>query len=222
MNFLKNFLDLEFDNMKYRLFIPKSNSKKLILHLHGSAGRGNDNIKNLNYMDAPAFHTIINENLAYILVPQVPENQKFFEIEWKNCIYDQTNIKFQGYIKKTYELLIKIKQQFNINEIYIEGYSMGGYTTYELSSRFPSLFDGILGICGGIPKDKILNIKDKKVIIVHGNDDYVVPKDGSIYAYEALKKEGANVELHLLENTQHNSWDYVYQNKTFIKNFINK
>ena len=31
MNFLKNFLDLEFDNMKYRLFIPKSNSKKLIL-----------------------------------------------------------------------------------------------------------------------------------------------------------------------------------------------
>ena len=46
MDFINNFLDLDFEGMKYRFFIPKSETKKLILHMHGSAGRGNDNIKN--------------------------------------------------------------------------------------------------------------------------------------------------------------------------------
>ena len=79
MDFVNNFLDLDFEGMKYRFFIPKSETKKLILHMHGSAGRGNDNIKNLNYMDAAGFHTVIDKNLAFILVPQVQENKKFFE-----------------------------------------------------------------------------------------------------------------------------------------------
>ena len=97
---------------------------------------------------------------------------------------------------------------------------MGGYATYELSTRYPNLFKGIIGICGGVPKDTIKNIKNSKIVIVHGEDDHVVPKEGSLYAYETLKKEDANVTLHLLKNTQHNSWDYIYQDKDFIKDFI--
>lgn len=220
MDFINNFLDLDFEGMKYRFFIPKSETKKLILHMHGSAGRGNDNIKNLNYMDAAGFHTVIDKNLAFILAPQVQENKKFFDIEWKNCIYNQNEIIFDGFIKKTYDLLLKIIKEYDIKEVYIEGYSMGGYATYELSTRYPNLFKGIIGICGGVPKDKIKNIKNSKIVIVHGEDDHVVPKEGSLYAYETLKKEGANVTLHLLKNTQHNSWDHIYQDKDFIKDFI--
>ena len=220
--FIDNFLDLSFQDMRYRLFIPSVNCDTLILHLHGSGGRGNNNVKNLNYMDQAGYHTIINENLAYILAPQVTENNKFFDITWDQCIYDQDKIKFDSYIKSTYELLKDTIYKYKIKKVFIEGYSMGGFTTAELSTRHHELFDGVLVICGGFPVSKLEKIKNKKVIIVHGDSDPVVPNNGSIEAYKVLKSLGCNVELHIVENCQHDSWNYVYSNPTMLKEFIKK
>lgn len=221
-NFVNNFLDLSFHNMRYRLFIPSDNCDTLILHLHGSGERGSDNINNLKYMDQAGYHTIINENLAYILVPQVPENHRFFNILWTQSIYDQDTVDFNGYIKLTYELLKQIISQYNIKKVFIEGLSMGGYGTAELSTRHPELFDGVLVICGGFPVSKLEKIKNKKVIIVHGDSDPVVPNNGSLEAYKILKSLDCNVELHIVENCQHDSWHYVYSNPTMLKEFIKK
>lgn len=218
--FIDNFLDLEYKKMKYRLYIPLNKCDTLILHLHGSGGRGNDNIKNLNYMNQAAYHTIINEKLAYILVPQVPEEHKFFNITWDQVVYDQNQIKFEGYIKLTFELLQETIKKYKINNVYIEGYSMGGFTTLELATRHPELFKGVLSICGGVPLSKIHKLKDKKVIIVHGDSDHVVEKSGSIKAYQELKKQNTNIRLYIINNCQHNSWDFVYSNPQFLKNFI--
>ncbi len=220
--FIDNFLDLSFQDMRYRLFIPSVNCDTLILHLHGSGGRGNNNVKNLNYMNQAGYHTIINENLAYILAPQVTENNKFFDITWDQCIYDQDKIKFDSYIKSTYELLKDTIYKYKIKKVFIEGYSMGGFTTAELSTRHHELFDGVLVICGGFPVSKLEKIKNKKVIIVHGDSDPVVPNNGSIEAYKVLKSLGCNVELHIVENCQHDSWNYVYSNPTMLKEFIKK
>ena len=220
--FIDNFLDLSFQDMRYRLFIPSVNCDTLILHLHGSGGRGNNNVKNLNYMDQAGYHTIINENLAYILAPQVTENNKFFDITWDQCIYDQDKIKFDSYIKSTYELLKDTIYKYKIKKVFIEGYSMGGFTTAELSTRHHELFDGVLVICGGFPISKLEKIKNKKVIIVHGDSDPVVPNNGSLEAYKILKSLDCNVELHIVENCQHDSWNYVYSNPTMLKEFIKK
>ena len=219
-NFIDNFLDLSFQDMKYRLFIPNSNTDTLIIHLHGSGERGTDNIHNLKYMDQEGYHTLINENLAYILVPQVPENHRFFNLSWTECIYDQDKIKFEGYIKLTYELLKETIEKYNIKRVFIEGLSMGGYGTAELSTRHPELFDGVLVICGGFPISKLEKIANKKVIIVHGDSDNVVPNNGSLEAYKVLKSLNCNVNLHIVENCQHNSWNYVYSKPTMLKEFI--
>lgn len=219
-NFFDRFLDLKYYDMNYRLFIPSGKCNTLILHLHGSAGRGNDNIKNLNYMDQNAFHTIVNENLSFILVPQVPENHKFFDITWDQVIYNQNNIKFEGYIRLTLELLKETIQKYDIKKVYVEGYSMGGFTAFEIATRHPELFDGILAICGGVPLDKLDKIKDKKIIIVHGSDDHVVNKKGSIEAYNKLIRLKSNVRLYIINNCKHDSWNFVYNNQNFLKNFI--
>ena len=99
---------------------------------------------------------------------------------------------------------------------------MGGYGTAELSTRHPELFDGVLVICGGFPVSKLEKIKNKKVIIVHGDSDPVVPNNGSLEAYKILKSLDCNVELHIVENCQHDSWHYVYSNPTMLKEFIKK
>ena len=88
MDFVNNFLDLDFEGMKYRFFIPKSETKKLILHMHGSAGRGNDNIKNLNYMDAAGFHTVIDKNLAFIKNSSISNGKIAFIIKMKSSLMD--------------------------------------------------------------------------------------------------------------------------------------
>ena len=97
---------------------------------------------------------------------------------------------------------------------------MGGYGTAELSTRHPELFDGVLVICGGFPISKLEKIANKKIIIVHGDNDNVVPNNGSLEAYKVLKLLNANVNLHIVENCQHDSWNYVYSNSTMLKEFI--
>lgn len=220
--FIDKFLDLNYKGMRYRLFTPKSHCDTLILHLHGSGGRGSDNVKNLNYMNQKAYQTILNEDLSFVLAPQVPDEHKFFEITWDQVIYDQSKTKFEGYIKLTYDLLLETVKKYNIKRVFIEGYSMGGFTTLELSTRYPNLFDGILSICGGVPLNNIESIKDKKIILVHGSDDHVVNKLGSIEAYKKLKQLHSNVELYIINNCKHDSWNFVYGNEYFLKNFIKK
>lgn len=219
-NFIDNFLDLNYKGMSYRLFVPNKKTDTILLHLHGSAGRGNDNIKNLNYVDQKAFHTIMEENSCYILAPQVEENHKFFNITWDQVIYDQDKIEFTGYIKLTLELLNKTIEEFNLKRCFIEGYSMGGFTTLELATRYPEIFDGILAICPGVPLSKITKLKDKKVILVHGSDDHVVNNLGSFKAYDELTKLGGNVRFYIVNNCRHDSWNFVYNNPNFLKNFI--
>lgn len=220
--FIDNFQDLKYKYMRYRFFKPKKECDTLILHLHGSGGRGNDNIKNLEHINQVGFHTLINEELAYILVPQIPEPHRFFDILWTQTIYDQDSVSFGEYLSLTHELLLETIKKYNIKHVFVEGFSMGGYATIDIATRFPELFDGIFVICGGFPISKLEKIKNKKVIIVHGDSDPVVPNNGSIEAYKILKSLDCNVELHIVENCQHDSWNYVYSNPTMLKEFIKK
>lgn len=221
-NFINQFKDLSYKYMRYRIFVPKNECDTLILHLHGSGGRGNDNIKNLEHINQAGFHTLINENLAYILVPQVPETHRFFDILWTQTIYNQDSVKIGEYLNLTYELLLETIKTYNIKHVIVEGFSMGGYAAIEIATRFPDFFEGVFVICGGFPISKLEKVKNKKIAIVHGDSDPIVPKNGSIKAYETLKNLDANVKLTIVENCAHNAWDYIYSDPLILKKFIKK
>ena len=89
---------------------------------------------------------------------------------WASCGNDI------GFIKKVID---RVKDNFNIDEIYIVGMSNGGMMAHALACEFPDLLTGVVNIVGSPALD--LGCKPKKPInyIIYGGlkDDTVPPVD---------------------------------------------
>ena len=78
----------------YRLFIPKINNNKkvpLVIALHGSGERGDDNQKQIEYHRlATAWADPINqkENPCFVAAPQCPASNRWVDVDWKNDSYN--------------------------------------------------------------------------------------------------------------------------------------
>lgn len=71
----------------------------------------------------------------------------------------------------------------------------------------PYLFRGIISVAGGIMipiKDVLLPIKDKAILIYHGDKDEIIDVSQSITAYNKLSDIGAtNIELKIIKEDNH-------------------
>src|SRR6266516_2645294 len=130
------------DTLNYRQLMPDSDPLRrypLVIFLHGSGERGNDNEAQLKWGVA---NFASDENMmkypAFVIAPQCPQN-----MNWSN--FSRTDMKLQPTPTKPMELLIGLIRQLiktlpiDSNRIYITGLSMGGYGTYDAIERYPHL-----------------------------------------------------------------------------------
>jgi predicted peptidase len=114
--------------MPYRIFIPREyNSHKkypLVLWLHGGAGRGTDNLKQISGGNTSGSHLWISADIqkkypAFVIAPQCPENEMLATLE----LAEPTR-----QLRIVEELLANIQKEFNINsqQLYVSGQSMAG------------------------------------------------------------------------------------------------
>jgi predicted peptidase len=145
------------------VFLPRTYdaSKKLplILSLHGSGERGT----NINDVKKWGIHKILreNDNFPFVVVsPQCPKDE-IWEMQFN--------------ILKS--LLDDIESQYNIDSerIYLTGYSLGGYGTWNFAILNPERFAAIVPISGGaISPKRALNLKNIPIWAAHGDNDTVV------------------------------------------------
>src|SRR6478672_4415946 len=144
------------DTLLYRQLYPDSDTLRkypLVIFLHGSGERGNDNEAQLKW-GVMNFATDQNMMLhpALVIAPQCPE-----KMSWSNFSRDQhsTEMHLQPTLTRPMELLIGLIHQLiktmpvDSNRIYITGLSMGGYGTYDAIERYPNLFAASVPVCGG-------------------------------------------------------------------------
>lgn len=109
------------------------------------------------------------------------------------------------------------------SNIVLTGFSQGTMTTLFTMSRLRESVAGIIGFSGLLMWDNELEQNDIKnhppVLLVHGEDDQVVPPTHSISAKEKLEKLGYNVELHLLSGLAHGIDQRALNH---MKDFLNK
>ena len=74
--------------------------------------------------------------------------------------------------------------------IYVIGNSMGGYGTWDLISREPSLFAAAVPICGGGALETAPTFAQVSLWAFHGAQDPIVAVDHSRRMIDALKKHG--------------------------------
>lgn len=210
------------DSIPYRLLLPKnynpSEKYPLLLFLHGSGERGNDNEAQLVHGSSLFLkEDVRNNQKAIVVFPQCAANSSWAKIDVQGDIPNRGFVFYEDaevtkdmlllegllkYLKKNYKL--------DKNRMYVGGLSMGGMGTFELVKRNPKMFAAAFPICGGAnPKiSKKLNKLDWWVF--HGDADQVVPEKYSAQMVEAMKDLNINIKYTVYPGVGHNSWDNAF------------
>jgi predicted peptidase len=213
------------DTMPYRVLLPLNfdvhKKYPLILFLHGSGERGNDNEKQLIHGGDLFLKDSIRENYPAIVVfPQCAAKGS-----WANTTghYDSVAKKmireFRPDGKPTKDMALLLGLLKNLDhtypldkrKMYVGGLSMGGMGTFELVFRKPKTFAAAFAICGGASTATVKKMKKTAWWIFHGLKDNTVDPQLSKDMADALKQAGAEVKLTLYPEDGHNSWDDAFK-----------
>ena len=198
------------DTLNYRMFSPDRDTLRkypVVIFLHGSGERGNDNESQLKFgVMHFADDKISSMFPAFIIAPQCPPNMR-----WAN-ISDHRNtseVRLLQPPSRPMELLIeliqKIKKEFPVdtNRIYITGMSMGGHGTYDAIQRYPQLFAAAVPVCGAGDTSKAASIAHIPMWVFHGAEDPTVSPLYSLNMVSALTKAGAHPGFTLYPEAGH-------------------
>ena len=217
------------DSMAYRLAKPTKPAKAtsavehpLLIFLHGSGERGNDNLAQLIH-GGNRMARLAEEQNAYVLMPQCPAHES-----WHNGKATvKSNQRRYAYPKSSdpneqLDMVFALIEDFvqrhpvDLNRLYIGGLSMGAMGTLELLRQHPDYFAGAFAICGGAHPKTSKALKSTPLWLFHGLDDKVVLPQYSIKLYKKLKRKGADVQLTTYPKVGHDSWHQSFAEPTLF------
>lgn len=210
------------DTLLYRQLYPDYDTIRkypLVIFLHGSGERGNDNEAQLKWgVGNFATDEMMKLHPAVVIAPQCPSGQG-----WSN--FSNTNhgsMALKSDPSKPMKLLIALISQIkknlpvDTNRIYITGLSMGGFGTFDAIERYPEMFAAAVPVCGGGDVSKAAEIAHIPMWIFHGSEDAAVNPQYSLDMAEALTKAGAHPGLTMYPETGHFSWIAAYSDPAMM------
>lgn len=208
--FLNKTIDYSGAPVKYVVFVPRTYSpdkaQPAILFLHGSGETGTDGWKQVAQGIGSAIQWNVDKWNYIVMFPQKPPTRGGW-MEHEKLILD---------------IVEKTKKEYKIDEnrLYITGLSMGGFATWSLICKYPTMFAAAVPICGaGNPSDAA-KIKDLPIWNFHGDKDPAVPIARSQEMIDALKAAGGNPKFTIYPGVGHNSWDKAYREEKLYDWFL--
>lgn len=204
------------DSLRYRLIYPENEDPAikypLIVYLHGSGLRGNDNEKPLAKLPHQFTDSLHRAKYAcYILIPQCPANDSWvlFPDFPQNLA---STVEATPVSKNLVKLINHITETRNIdtNRLYLTGFSLGGEGTFDLLMREPDMFACGVPIASVADTSKAGTIHNIPVWAFHGSADLVNPVVYSRLMIEAIRKQGGNPKYTEFEGGSHNCQSKVY------------
>jgi predicted peptidase len=215
-------------NMPYRLFSPRNSVVEkipLLIFLHGRGDRGTDNTieiykgaKIITRPNSILYPEMQEQYPCYVLVPQCSDKTK--NEEWAKWEGNTPETPFKGLGQDgsysmsenpsesgqaALELIDKVIRENEIDpdRVYLIGLSMGGFGTWEFTSRRPDLFAAAVPMAGFSDPNQVEKISHIPFWIFHGESDESNPVEGSRNMYKLLLEAGANVKYTEYEGTGH-------------------
>lgn len=189
----------------------------LVIFLHGSGERGNDNKAQLKWgvMNFASSQNMKNHP-SIVIAPQCPK-----DMSWGNFSYEDMTL--QPTPTEPMKLLMELISQsiqnlpIDTSRIYITGLSMGGFGTFDAISRNPNLFAAAVPVCGGGDVSKSELISHIPMWIFHGALDRTVNPSLSRNMVEAITKAGGNPGYTQYPEAGHFSWIAAYSDTMLME-----
>lgn len=220
---INEYVNSKGDKLNYRLLTPDYDTISkypLVIFLHGSGERGNDNEAQLKWgVSNFATDRAMSLHPAFVLAPQCPKNERWSNYDRKDTNRDLSLNPEPG---KQMELLIELIHEFtekhpvDKNRIYITGLSMGGYGTYDAIQRYPDLFAAAVPVCGAGDSSKANSIAHIPIWIFHGALDTAVNPLYSLNMVNALIDAGSNPGFTQYPQVGHFSWLKAYSDPNMM------
>ncbi len=206
------YTDKKGNKMPYRLFVPAnydpSQKYPLIFWLHGAAGRGSDNFKQISGGNENGTHiwtTPANQSVfpVFVLAPQCPED-RFWSDPDSNEISPQLQIAL--------DILARVQKEFSIDadRVYLAGQSMGGLGVWALLQSQPDRWAAALVLCAFDNFTSVRAIARVPLWVFQGDADMVVPVDLVRQMMKELKKSGAQPRYSEYHNVGHQVWEKAF------------
>ena len=206
--------------LPYRLYVPfnynPENKYPILLNLHGAGLRGNNNQRQLGFIDEAMKNPNLTADECIIVFPQCPENEKWVDTSWSLGSYSLDSTPESNEMKAVIDLIGALQEKYSVDEkrIYVMGFSMGGYGTWNALMNHPDLFAAGIPMCGAGDPTKAEILKDIPIWAVHGGLDPTVPVQCSRDMAQALEAVGAP-DFHYTEipTAEHDVWNYTYDSE---------
>ena len=210
--------------LPYRLFVPAACSAGapcgLLLFLHGAGERGKDNQAQLGN-DALAFvdPAAQAENPTIVVYPQCPEGMQWVDSDWNKGTYSLAATPISKPLTAVLALLAWLQSQHPVDptRVLVTGLSMGGYGTWDIVARQPTLFAGALALCGGGDPAQAATMRDLPIWAFHGDQDPAVPVRGSRNMVSALRAVGASPRYTEIAGHGHDIWTVAYRDPAVVR-----
>ena len=205
--------------LSYRLLKPKDYdpSKKypLLIWLHGSGERGDDNLRQL-FSGVWEFCQDRRRDKfrCFLMAPQCPLVGGWADTrshpDSRAVLRASSNYRMakepHDTTRRLLEAFASLQKEFpaiDRDRIYISGSSMGGFGTYECLMRRPELFAAAMPVCGGGDETQAARIAKLPIWIFHGEKDQSVKVQASRNMVAALRKAGGKPKYTELAGAPH-------------------
>jgi predicted peptidase len=204
--------------LPYRLFIPESydNQRRypLVLWLHGGAGRGSDNLRQISGGNRIGSHVWTlrgnqSKRPCFVVAPQCPASDLWATLETASPT-EQMGL--------VLALLKHLQMTFNIDtqRLYVAGQSMGGFGTWSVISQYPDMFAAAVPVCGGGNESKAPRLVKMPIWAFHGEKDQAVSVDRSRKMVDAIKGAGGRPRYTEYHGEGHVIWDRVFSESELL------
>ncbi|GAB1416143.1 hypothetical protein MASR2M117_15490 [Paludibacter sp.] len=206
--------------LNYRIWFPENydESKKypLALYMHGNGSGGNDNTTHLTTAGAAYVYKVLNSGTDCIIL--APQSSNVTGNMWVgpypgNASYSVENTPMFNSLSAAKELLDNIVENESVDKsrIYVFGSSNGGGATWDLLTRFPTLFAAGIPMAGNGESSNAAAIapylKEIPIWTFHGDNDGTLNVSGTRGIVNAIKAIGGTKVIYTeIPGGTHNIW----------------
>lgn len=193
------FISNQKEMLNYIISLPSEFDSQMpvILYLHDFDERGSD-IYDVKKSGIHQYTTSLE--IPYIIVSPQCHADNFWD-------YHLYSIEF---------LLEEIGILYNcdLNRICIIGCGLGAYGGWNYLMQRPKMFKGIVSIAGGVMlKNNLNDILNIPSLIIHGENDKLIPSSESKEIYQYLSKTNADTTLKIVKGEGHKLCNKVFKDK---------